>query len=58
MDQVEILQAEVERPARCVAPGTKKRPNLNPHFERTATLGFSNQHDYESDLDEPKWLER
>ena len=31
---------------------------VTPYFERTATLGFGNQEDYERDLRDPKWLER
>ncbi len=36
----------------------EEEANLAPDFERTATLGFGNQKDYERDLDDPKWLER
>jgi len=36
----------------------EEEANLAPYFERTATLGFGNQKDYERDLHDPKWLER
>jgi hypothetical protein len=36
----------------------EEEANLAPYFERTATLGFANQRDYERDLNDPKWLER
>lgn len=29
--------------------------HLGPYFERTAALGFGSQHDYERDLDDPRW---
>jgi hypothetical protein len=32
--------------------------DLTPYFERTAALGFGSEHDYERDIDDPKWLER
>ncbi len=31
---------------------------LTPYFKRTSELGFGDQHDYQRDLDDPKWLER
>jgi hypothetical protein len=36
----------------------EQRDDLASYFERTATLGFGSQLDYERDLNDPKWLER
>ena len=36
----------------------EERDRLGPYLERTAALGFGGQHEYERDLDDPKWHNR
>jgi hypothetical protein len=36
----------------------EERDNLASYLERTNSLGFGSEQDYERDLDDPKWLDR
>ncbi len=38
--------------------GMSEEEEFTPYFKRTSELGFGDQHDYQRDLNDPKWLER
>jgi len=37
---------------------TSEEEEFTPYFKRTSELGFGSQHDYQQDLNDPKWLEQ